>query len=105
MILAAAIIAVLYVLSHTLDTLAQAVPYHSRVLLGITAFQGLLVLIAFIANPLDIFDSLGGSASWAFGAFFALIAAIAAVAGAVLGVQEDKRQRAVSPALPDTAEG
>lgn len=100
LILVVAIIAVLYVLSRTLDMVA--VPYHWQVLVGITAFQGLLVLIAFFANPLSILDSLGSS-SLEFGAFLALIAAIAAAAGAVLVMQEVKKQRAVGPSSPDGA--
>ncbi len=59
-----------------------------------------MVLIAFFANPLGILDPLGSS-SWAFGAFLALIAAIAAVVGAILVMQENKKQHAVSPALPN----
>jgi hypothetical protein len=97
LILVAAIIAVLYVLSRTLERVARAVPYHWQILVGITALQALLVLIAFIANPLSILDSLGSS-SWEAGAILALIAAIGAVVGAVLVMQEDKKQRAVSPA-------
>jgi len=104
LILVVAIIAVLYVLSRTLDVVVQAVPYHWQVLVGITAFQGLLVLIAFFANPLGMLDSLGSS-SWAFGAFLAVIAAVAAVVGAILVMQENKKQRAVSPTLPDAAGG
>ena len=104
LILVVAIIAVLYVLSRTLAPVARAFPYHWQVLVGITAFQGLLVLIAFVANPLGILDSLGSS-SWAFGAFVALIAAIAAVVGATLVMQESKKLHAVSPALSDTARG
>ena len=104
LILVVAIIAVLYVLSRTLDGVARAVPYHWQVLVGITAFQGLLVLIAFVANPLGILDSLGSS-SWAFGAILALIAAIAAAAGAILVMQENKKQHAVSPTLSDAAGG
>lgn len=99
-----AIIVVLYVLSRTLDVVVQAVPYHWQVLVGLTAFQGLLVLIAFFANPLGILGSLGSS-SWAFGAFLALITAIAAVVGALLVMQENKNQRAVSSALRDAAGG
>jgi hypothetical protein len=104
LILVVAIITVLYVLSRTLDAVAQAVPNHWQVLVGMTALQGLLVLIAFAANPLSILDSLGSS-SWAFGAFLALIAAIAAVIGAILVMQESKKQRAVSPTLPAAAGG
>jgi hypothetical protein len=74
------------------------------VLVGITAFQGLLVLVAFVANPLGILDSLGSS-SWAFGAFVALIAAIAAGVGAILVMQEYKKLNAVSPALSDAVRG
>jgi hypothetical protein len=99
LILVVAIIVVLYVLSRAVDVVARAVPCHWQVLVGITAFQGLLVLIAFFANPLGILDSFGSS-SWAVGAFLALIAAIAAVAGAVLVMQENKKQRAVRPTLP-----
>jgi hypothetical protein len=62
------------------------------------------VLIAFFANPLSILDSLG-SPSWAVGAFLALIAAIAAVVGSLLVMQENKKQRAVGPTLPDAAGG
>jgi hypothetical protein len=104
LILVVAIIAVLYVLSRTLDGVARAVPYHWQVLVGITAFQGLLVLIAFVANPLGILDSFGSS-SWAFGAILALIAAIAAAVGAILVMQENKKQHAVSPTLSDAAGG
>jgi hypothetical protein len=104
LVLVVAIIVLLYVLSRTLDVVAQAVPYHWQVLVGMTAFQGLLVLIAFFANPLSILDSLGSS-SWAVGAVLALIAAIAAVVGALLVMQENKTQRAVSPTLPDAAAG
>jgi len=92
------------VLSRTLDVVAQAVPIHWQVLLGLTAFQGLLVLIAFAANPLSILDSLGSS-SWAFGAFLALIAAVAAVVGAILVMQENKKHPTVSPTFPDTTQG
>ena len=74
---------------------ARAVPYHWQALVGITAFQGLLVLIAFVANPLSILDSLGSS-SWAFGLVFALIAAIAAVGGAILVMRETKKPPAFS---------
>jgi hypothetical protein len=102
LILVVAIIAVLYVLSRTLAPVVRAFPYHWQALVGITAFQGLLVLIAFVANPLGILDSLGSS-SWAFGAFVALIAAIAAGVGATLVMQEYKKLHAVSPALSDTA--
>jgi hypothetical protein len=104
LVLVVAIIVVLYVLSRTLDVVVQAVPYHWQVLVGLTAFQGLLVLIAFFANPLGILGSLGSS-SWAFGAFLALITAIAAVVGALLVMQENKNQRAVSSALRDAAGG
>ena len=104
LILVVAIIAVLYVLSRALAPVARAFPYHWQVLVGITAFQGLLVLIAFVANPLGILDSLGSS-SWAFGAFLALIAAIAAVVGAVLVMQESKKQSALGATLPDAAGG
>jgi hypothetical protein len=62
------------------------------------------VLIAFVANPLGILDSLGSS-SWAFGAFVALIAAIAAGAGATLVMQEYKKLHAVSPALSNAVRG
>src|SRR5579859_1679331 len=58
LILVVAIVAVLYVLSRTLEGTARAVPYHWQALIGITALQGLLVLIAFVANPLSILDSL-----------------------------------------------
>jgi hypothetical protein len=102
LILVVAIIAVLYVLSRTLEPAARAVRSHWQVLAGLTAFQGLLVLIAFFANPLGVLDSLG-SASWAAGAFLALIAAIAAAVGAVLVMQEDKDQHPVSPAPADPA--
>ena len=98
LILVAAIIAVLYVLSRTLEGVERAVPYRWQILVGITA---LLVLIAFTANPLSALDSLGSSSREA-GAILALIAAIATVVGAVLILQEDKKQRAVSRA-PDTA--
>jgi len=104
LILVVAIITVLYVLSRTLDVVAQAVPNHWQVLIGMTALQGLLVLIAFAANPLSILDSLGSS-SWAFGAFLALIAAIAAVVGAILVMQESKKQPVVSPTLSGAARG
>jgi hypothetical protein len=104
LILVVAIIAVLYVLSRTLEPVARVFPYHWQVLVGITAFQGLLVLIAFAANPLGILGSLGSS-SWAFGAFVALIAAIAAVVGATLVMRENKKLHAVSPALSDAARG
>ena len=104
LILVVAIIAVLYVLSRTLAPVVRAFPYHWQALVGITAFQGLLVLIAFVANPLGILDSLGSS-SWAFGAFVALIAAIAAGAGATLVMQEYKKLHAVSPALSSAVRG
>ena len=90
LILVVAIVAVLYVLSRTLAGTARAVPYHWQTLVGITAVQGLLVLIAFIANPLGILDSFGSS-SWAFGSVLALIAAIAAVGGAILVMRETKK--------------
>ena len=102
LILVVAITAVLYVPSRALEGVARALRYHWQMLAGLTAFQGLLVLIAFVANPLGILDSLGSS-SWAFGAFVALIAAIAAVVGATLVMQENKKQHAVNPALPDAA--
>jgi hypothetical protein len=104
LILVVAIIAVLYVLSRTLGGASQIAAYHWQVLIGLTAFQGLLVIIAFFANPLSILDPLGSS-SWAAGAFLALIAAIAAVAGAIVIMQESKNQRPVSPALPDAIGG
>jgi len=53
------------------------------------------VLIAFVANPLSILDSLGSS-SWGLGAVLALIAAIAAVGGAILVMRETKKPPAVS---------
>lgn len=90
LILVVAIVAVLYVLSRTLEGTARAVPYHWQALVGITAFQGFLVLIAFIANPLSILDSLGSS-SWAFGSVLALIAAIAAAGGAILVMRETRK--------------
>jgi hypothetical protein len=93
LILVVAIIAVLYVLARTLEGVARAFRHHWQVLVGLTAFQGVLVLVAFFANPLGLLDSLGSS-SWAAGAFLALIAAIAAVVGAVLVMQESKEQRA-----------
>ena len=102
LILVVAIVTVLYVASRTLEGVARAFRYHWEVLVGLTAFQGLLVLIAFFANPLGILGSLGSS-SWAAGAFLGLIAAIAAVVGAVLVMQENNKQRAVNPALPDAA--
>ena len=104
LILVVAILVVLYVLSRTLDVVARAVPSHWQVLVGMTALQGLLVLIAFFVNPLGILDPLGSS-SWAFGAFLALIAAIAAVVGAVLVMQENKKQSTLSATLPDAAGG
>jgi hypothetical protein len=104
LILVVAIIAVLYVLSRTLDAVNQTIPYHWQLLVGITALQGLLVLIAFFANPLSIFGSLGSS-SWAFGAFLGLIAAIAAVVGAIMVMQENKKQLAVSSTLSGAAGG
>jgi hypothetical protein len=103
LILVVAIIAVLYVLSRALGGAPQ-VAYHWQVLIGVTALQGLLVLIAFFANPLGILDTLGSS-SWAAGAFLGLIAAIAAVAGAIRVMQESKTQRPASPAFPDAAGG
>jgi hypothetical protein len=102
LILVVAIVTVLYVASRTLEGVTRAFRYHSQVLVGLTAFQGLLVLIAFFANPLGVLNSLGSS-SWAAGAFLALIAAIAAVVGAVLVMQENNKQRAVNSALPDAA--
>jgi hypothetical protein len=104
LILVVAIIAVLYVLSRTLSGAPRVAAYHWQVLIGLTALQGLLVLIAFFANPLGILDTLGSS-SWAAGAFLGLIAAIAAVAGAVRVMQESKTQRPASPAFPDAAGG
>jgi hypothetical protein len=104
LILVVAIVAMLYVLSRTLDAVNQAIPYHWQLLVGITALQGLLVLIAFFANPLSIFGSLGSS-SWAFGAFLGLIAGIAAVVGAIMVMQENKKQLAVSPTLPGAPGG
>jgi hypothetical protein len=102
LILVVAITAVLYVPSRALEGVARALRYHWQMLAGLTAFQGLLVLIAFAANPLSLFGSLGSS-SPAAGAFLALIAAIAAVVGATLVMQENKKQHAVNPALPDAA--
>ena len=90
LILVVAIVAVLYVLSRTLEGTARAVPFHWQALVGITALQGLLVLIAFIANPLGILNSVGSS-SWAFGSVLALIAAIAAVGGAILVMRETRK--------------
>jgi hypothetical protein len=105
LILVVAIIGVLYVLSRALAATARAVPYHWQILIGLTAVQGLLVLIAFFDNPLDILDSFGSS-SWAAGAFLALIAAIVAVVAAIRIMQENKGPRALRPAHPDTtAEG
>ena len=99
LILVVAIIGVLYVLSRTLEAVVRAVPYHWQVLVALTAFQGLLVLIAFFANPLGILDSFGSS-SWAAGAFLALIAAIAAVVGAILVMRDHQEQRAATPPVP-----
>ena len=82
----------------------QAARYHWQTLLGLTALQGLLVLIAFADNPLSLLDSVGSS-GWGPGAILALIAAIAAVAGAVLVMQESKKQPVVSPAFPGAAAG
>jgi len=90
LILVVAILVVLYVLSQTVDTVARAIPNHWQLLIGMTALQGLLVVIAFFVNPFGILDNLGSS-SWAFGAFLAIIAAIAAVVGAVLVMQESKK--------------
>jgi hypothetical protein len=104
LILVVAIIIVLYVLSRTLDVVAQAIPSHWQVLIGMTALQGLLVLIAFAINPLSLLDSFGSS-SWAFGAFLALIAAIAATVGAILVMQDDKKQSAASPPLSGAVRG
>jgi hypothetical protein len=104
LILVVAILVVLYVLSRTLQVVAGAVPSHWQVLIGMTALQGLLVLIAFFANPLGILNPLGSS-SWAFGAFLALIAAIAAAVGGVLVMQEDKKQNALRASLPKAAGG
>jgi hypothetical protein len=104
LILVVAIVIVLYVASRTLEAVAQAFRYHWQLLLGLTALQGFLVLIAFFANPLGILDSLGSS-SWAAGAFLALIAAIAAVVGAILVMQENTKRLAVNPTLPDAARG
>jgi hypothetical protein len=99
LILVMAIIVLLYLLSRTLDVVAKAVPSHWPMLVGLTAFQGLLVLIGFFANPLSILDSLGSS-SWAAGAFLALIAAIAAVGGGpgYAGKQEAARRQPRAPA-------
>lgn len=102
LILVVAIIAVLYVLSRTLGAVAQSVRYHWQILVGLTAFQGLLVLIAFFANPLSILDSFGSS-SWSIGAFLALIAAVAAVTGAILVMREYKKHQAISPTPPAAA--
>jgi hypothetical protein len=101
LILVVALIAVLYVLSRATDLTAQAARYHWQVLLGLTALQGLLVLIAFFGNPLSILGTVGSS-SWAFGAILALIAALAAVAGAVLVRQESNKRQ---PAFPAAAAG
>jgi hypothetical protein len=83
LILVIAIIAVLYVLSRAVEGVARAVTSHWQLLLGITVLQGVLVLVAFFANPLGILDDYGSS-SWAAGAILALIAAIAAVGGALM---------------------
>jgi hypothetical protein len=104
LILVVAIIAVLYVLSRATDAMPQAARYHWQTLLGLTALQGLLVLIAFVDNPLSLLDSVGSS-GWGVGAILALIAAIAAVSGAVLVMQESKKQSGVSPAVPGAAAG
>lgn len=99
LILVVAIIAVLYVLSRTLEGAAKAFAYHWQALAGLTALQGLLILIAFFANPLGILDPFGSS-SWAAGAILALIAAITAAGGAVLVMQESKVQHAARPVFP-----
>jgi hypothetical protein len=104
LILIVAIIAVLYVPSRALEGVARAFRYHWQLLAGLTAFQGLLVLVAFAANPLGLLSSLGSS-SWAVGAYLALIAALAAVVGAALVMQENNKQRAASPVLSDAARG
>jgi len=105
LILVVAIIGVLYVLSRAAAATAQVVPYHWQILIGLTAVQGLLVLIAFFDNPLDILDSFGSS-SWAAGAFIGLIAAIAAMVAAIRVMQENKGPRALGPTHPGTtAEG
>src|ERR1700722_268763 len=102
LILVLAIITVLYVLGRATDAIPQAGRYHWQTLLGLTALQGLLVLIAFADNPLSLLDSVGSS-GWGIGAILALIAAIAAVAGAVLVMQESKKQSVVSPTFPGAA--
>jgi hypothetical protein len=93
LILVVAIVAVLYVLSRATDAMPQATRYHWQTLLGLTALQGLLVLIAFASNPLSLLDSVGSS-GWGVGAILALIAAIAAVAGAILVMQEGQARSA-----------
>jgi hypothetical protein len=98
-----AIIVVLYVLSRAVDAVSQAVRVHWQVLVGLTAFQGLLVIIAFAANPLGVLDGLG-SPSLSAGAFLALIAAIAAVGGAVMVMQESKKQTIASRTFPNAPE-
>jgi hypothetical protein len=102
LILVLAIITVLFVLSRATDAMPQVARYHWQTLLGLTALQGLLVLIAFADNPLSLLDSVGSS-GWGVGAILALIAAIAAVAGAVLVMQESKKQPVVSPTFPGAA--
>jgi hypothetical protein len=102
LILVTAVVVVLYVLSRTLDVVAQAVPIHWQLLVGVTAFQGLLVIIGFAANPLDLLNGLGSS-SWSVGAFLALIAALTAVGGAVLVMRDPAKQSAASLPFPNGA--
>ena len=104
LILVLAIAAVLYVLSRATDVTAPMAAYHGQVLLGLTALQGLLVLVAFFSNPLGILDTYGSS-SWGFGAILALIAASAAVAGAVLVMRESKKPSVTSPSFPGPTAG
>jgi hypothetical protein len=101
LILVMAIVVVLYVLSRAVDTVNEAVRVHWQVLVGLTVFQGLLVIIAFAANPLGLLNGLGSS-SWSAGAVLALIAAIAAVGGAVMVIQESKKQTTASLTLPNS---
>jgi hypothetical protein len=98
LILVVAIIALLYVPSRALEGVARAFRYHWQVLVGLTVFQALLVFVAFAANPLDLFGSLGSS-SWAAGAFLALLASLAAVVGAAFVMQEKNKQPATGPVL------
>jgi hypothetical protein len=96
------LVIVLYVLSRTVQQVARAVPDHWQILLGLTALDVLLVLIAFFANPLDVLGTYG-SAGWGAGAFIGLLAALAALAGGIMRLLENRGAPAAGQPLPGPA--